>query len=143
MAEPASATAGEALYERALRRLPGASTRSTLFVPPHPPYAARGEGWRLLDVDGHELIDLHANNSSLVHGHAFAPVVHAAAAALADGSAFGLPTAAEVELAERLAERLPWAATGCFASRTATTAAGTPSSRRLPPACLPPPSRTW
>ena len=99
----------EALYERALRVLPGASTRSTLFVPPHPPYVARGEGWRLLDADGHELIDLHANNSSLVHGHAFPPVVWTAGAALADGSAFGLPTAAEVELAERLAGRLEWA----------------------------------
>lgn len=116
MAEPASTAAGEALYERALRRLPGGSTRSTLFVPPHPPYAARGEGWRLLDVDGHELIDLHANNSSLVHGHAFAPVVRAASTALADGSAFGLPTAAEVELAERLAGRLPWAERWRFAS---------------------------
>jgi glutamate-1-semialdehyde 2,1-aminomutase len=104
----AHAQAGEALYERALRVLPGASTRSTLFVPPHPPYAARGEGWRLLDVAGHELIDLHANNSSLVHGHAFPPVVRAAGEALADGSAFGLPTASEVQLAERLAQRLPW-----------------------------------
>ncbi len=105
----------EALYERALRALPGANTRSTLYVPPHPPYAAHGEGWRLLDADGHELIDLHANNSSLVHGHAFAPVVRAAGEALADGTAFGLPTASEVQLAERLAQRLGWAERWRFA----------------------------
>jgi len=105
----------EALYERALRVLPGANTRSTLFVPPHPPYAARGEGWRLHDVAGHELVDLHANNSSLVHGHAFAPVARAAAEALADGSAFGLPTASEAQLAECLALRLPWAERWRFA----------------------------
>ena len=111
----ADAQAGEALYERALRTLPGASTRSTLFVPPHPPYATRGEGWRLLDVDGHELIDLHANNSSLVHGHAFAPVVQAAGEALAEGTAFGLPTASEVQLAECLARRLEWAERWRFA----------------------------
>ena len=36
-------------------------------------------------------------------------------AALEEGSAFGLPTAAEVELAERLAERLPWAERWRFA----------------------------
>ncbi len=106
----------DALYERALRRLPGGSTRSTLFVPPHPPYAARGEGWRLHDVDERELIDLHANNSSLVHGHAFPPVVRAAAAALTEGAAFGLPTSSEVQLAECLAQRLPWAERWRFAS---------------------------
>ncbi len=107
---------GEALYERALRHLAGGkSPRSTVFVPPHPPYALRGEGWRLFDVDGAELIDLQANYASLVHGHAFAPAVRAAAQALADGSAFGLPTAAEVELAEHLAARLGWAERWRFA----------------------------
>jgi glutamate-1-semialdehyde 2,1-aminomutase len=80
-----------------------------LFVEPHPPYAQRGEGWRLVDVDGHELIDLHGDYSALVHGHAYAPVVEAAAEALAEGSAFGLPTASEVELADELAGRVPWA----------------------------------
>jgi glutamate-1-semialdehyde 2,1-aminomutase len=100
---------GEQLYERARRRFPGGSSRTTLFVEPHPPYARRGEGWRLIDVDDHELIDLHGDYSALVHGHAFAPVVEAAGRALEEGSAFGLPTAAEVELAEELAERVPWA----------------------------------
>jgi glutamate-1-semialdehyde 2,1-aminomutase len=106
----------DALYERALRRLPGGNSRTTVFVPPHPPYAARGAGWRLWDVDGHELVDLQCNYSSLVHGHAFPPVVRAAADALARGSAFGLPSAAEVQLAECLAERLPGAERWRFAS---------------------------
>ncbi|HEY3830065.1 MAG TPA: aminotransferase class III-fold pyridoxal phosphate-dependent enzyme [Solirubrobacteraceae bacterium] len=106
---------GDALYERALRHLPGGNSRTTVFVPPHPPYALRGEGWRVWDVDGRELIDLQCNYASLVHGHAFPPAVRAATAALAEGSAFGLPTAAEVELAERLSERLPWAPSWRFA----------------------------
>jgi glutamate-1-semialdehyde 2,1-aminomutase len=106
---------GDALYERALRRLPGGNSRSTVFVAPHPPYALRGEGWRLRDVDGHELIDLQGNYASLVHGHAFPPAVRAAQEALAAGPAFGLPTAAEVELAERLTVRLPWAERWRFA----------------------------
>lgn len=99
---------GQALYERALRRLPGGNSRTTVFIPPHPPYALRGKGWRVWDVDGHELLDLQCNYASLVHGHAFAPAVQAAERALAEGSAFGLPTGAEVELAERLGERLRW-----------------------------------
>jgi glutamate-1-semialdehyde 2,1-aminomutase len=86
-----------------------------VFVPPHPPYAVRGEGWRVYDADGHELIDLQCNYTSLVHGRCEAVAVRAAAEALGEGSAFGLPTAAEVELAELLAERLPWASRWRFA----------------------------
>jgi glutamate-1-semialdehyde 2,1-aminomutase len=112
---PPRTAVGDALYERARRRLSGGSSRSTLYVAPHPPYADHGEGWRLWDVDGHELIDLHGNYASLVHGHAFAPVVAAAREALAAGSAFGLPTASEIELAEHLAGRLPWAQQWRFA----------------------------
>jgi glutamate-1-semialdehyde 2,1-aminomutase len=103
------AASSEDLYERARELFPGGSSRTTLFVAPHPPYARRGEGWRLIDVDGRELIDLHGDFSALVHGHAFAPVVSAAATALGEGSAFGLPSAAEVELAELLLERVGWA----------------------------------
>ncbi|HEY8304924.1 MAG TPA: hypothetical protein VIG42_10110, partial [Solirubrobacteraceae bacterium] len=33
------ASTGERLYERAKRRFPGGSSRTTLFVEPHPPYA--------------------------------------------------------------------------------------------------------
>ena len=51
-------------------------------------------------------IDLHGDYSALVHGNAFAPVTLAARAALERGSAFGLPTAAEVDLAECLAARI-------------------------------------
>jgi glutamate-1-semialdehyde 2,1-aminomutase len=85
-------------------------------VAPHPPYALEGEGWRVRDVDGHELIDLHGDYSALVHGNAFAPAVAAARAALERGSAFGLPTAAEVELADCLANRVPWAERWRFTS---------------------------
>lgn len=101
--------AGEELYERARRRFPGGSSRTTLWVAPHPPYAFQGEGWRVRDVDGHDLVDLHGDYSALVHGNAFAPVTNAARMALERGSAFGLPTAAEVDLAECLATRMGWA----------------------------------
>ncbi len=104
------------LYERALRSLPGGNARSTLFVAPHPPYAARGEGYEVVDVDGHRAIDLQNNYTALVHGHAFAPVAQAAMAALAQGSAFGLPTLSEIELAECLAERVGWAERWRFAN---------------------------
>jgi glutamate-1-semialdehyde 2,1-aminomutase len=112
----AEAPKGQTLYERALRSLPGGNSRSTLFVAPHPPYAARGDGCEIVDVDGHRVIDLQNNYTALIHGHAFGPVVQAAAAALAEGSAFGLPTSSEIELAECLAGRVGWAEQWRFAN---------------------------
>jgi glutamate-1-semialdehyde 2,1-aminomutase len=109
-------TEARILYERALRSLPGGNSRSTLFVAPHPPYAAVGEGYEIVDVDGHRVIDLQNNYTALVHGHAFEPVVRAATAAIGEGSAFGLPTLSEIELAECLAERVGWAERWRFAS---------------------------
>ncbi|MDQ3866835.1 MAG: aminotransferase class III-fold pyridoxal phosphate-dependent enzyme, partial [Actinomycetota bacterium] len=86
--------------------MPGGNTRTTLFIPPHPPYASRGAGFEVTDVDGHRLIDLHANYTSLVHGHAHPAVVAAAVDAVSDGTCFGLPTEPEIELAETLCERV-------------------------------------
>jgi glutamate-1-semialdehyde 2,1-aminomutase len=103
------ATNSQVLYERAIARFPGGASRTTLASGAPVRYAARGQGWRILDVDGRELIDLHGDYSALVHGNAFPPVVAAARAALEHGSAFGMPTAAEVELADRLAGRFGWA----------------------------------
>lgn len=97
------------LYERAVRRFPGGASRTTLAGGWPPRYAAHGEGWRIVDADGHELIDLHGDYSALVHGNAYGPVVAAARSALERGSAFGMPTAAEVDLADALAERIGWA----------------------------------
>jgi glutamate-1-semialdehyde 2,1-aminomutase len=95
-----------ALFDRARTVLPGGNTRTTLFIPPHPPYAARGEGYELIDMEGHRLIDLHANYTALVHGHAHPSLVEAATEAVRDGSAFGLPTEAEIQLAETLRDRV-------------------------------------
>ena len=94
------------LFERARRALPGGNTRTTLFLPPYPPYAAHGAGYELVDADGHRLIDLHANYTSLVHGHAHPEIVEAAIEAVGGGTAFGLPTASEIELAEELCGRV-------------------------------------
>lgn len=97
------------LYERASERFPGGASRTTLAGGAPVRYAARGQGWRIIDVDGRELIDLHGDYSALVHGNASPPVVAAARTALEHGSAFGMPTAAEVQLADCLAGRVGWA----------------------------------
>ena len=100
-------TSSSSWYELALGRLPGGSTRATIFTPPVPPYAVRGEGFVVVDADGREVIDLQGNQTALVHGHAHPEIVAAITDAAALGTSVGMPTPAEVELAERLVERIP------------------------------------
>ncbi len=97
----------DALYDRAVQRLPGGNTRSLLFVEPHPPYAASGAGCRITDVDGHVVIDLVNNYTSLLHGHAHPKILAAANEVMELGTAFSLPTEHEIRLAELLGERIP------------------------------------
>jgi glutamate-1-semialdehyde 2,1-aminomutase len=95
-----------ALYEAAVQRLPGGNTRSTVYVPPSPPYALRGEGHTITDADGHQVIDLQGNMTALVHGHAHPAIVAELRAAVADGLCFGMPTWSEVALAGELVRRI-------------------------------------
>ena len=95
------------MYDRAVASLPGGNTRTTVFMKPYPIYAARGEGCRVWDLDGNVFIDCINNFTSLIHGHAHPALIEAATRQLALGSAFGLPTESEVDLAELLVSRLP------------------------------------
>ncbi|PSS59997.1 aspartate aminotransferase family protein [Ensifer sp. NM-2] len=70
-------------------------------------YAKRGEGAFLVDVDGNRFLDLNNNFTTLIHGHAYPPVVAAVSKLLMDGSCFANPTEHEIELAALLVERIP------------------------------------
>ncbi|WP_342723820.1 aspartate aminotransferase family protein [Bradyrhizobium sp. B097] len=61
----------------------------------------------MFDVDGRRFLDLNCNFTTLIHGHAFAPVVEALTHQLQRGSCFANPTESEIELAELLCERIP------------------------------------
>jgi glutamate-1-semialdehyde 2,1-aminomutase len=95
------------LHDRALASLPGGNTRTTVFMKPYPIYAERGGGCRVWDVDGNEFIDCINNFTSLIHGHAHPALIEAATRQFSLGSAFGMPTESEIDLAELLASRLP------------------------------------
>ena len=96
-----------AAFERARRVIPGGSMRQATYFPPHPPYAASGEGCRVTDLEGRTVLDCANNFFSLIHGHAFPPVLAALTDAMARGTAFGLPTPLETELAEMIRSRAP------------------------------------
>ncbi|KXF79429.1 glutamate-1-semialdehyde 2,1-aminomutase [Paramesorhizobium deserti] len=95
------------LFSRAQHIFPGGVTRTTVEKDPVPIYVAAGEGCRVVDVDGNRLLDLNNNFTTLIHGHAFAPVAEAVAKALRTGTCFANPTEHEIALAELLIGRIP------------------------------------
>jgi glutamate-1-semialdehyde 2,1-aminomutase len=95
------------LFERALRVLPGGSTRQTVFRNPYTVYAQFGRGPWVTDEDGIERLDFINNYTSLIHGHAHPVVVDAVIKQVRLGSSFALPTREEITLAEVICERLP------------------------------------
>lgn len=98
-------TSADKLFARAVDVMPGGNTRSTLFVEPHPPYAVAGEGAFVVDSAGHRTIDCNNNYTALIHGHADPEILAAVSDAAAKGTAFGLPTSYEVDMAELLSAR--------------------------------------
>ncbi len=96
-----------ALHERAKAVMPGGNTRITVFMKPHPYYAAYGQGCRLTDVEGVERLDFTNNYNSLIHGHAHPAITAAVRDQIERGTAFPMATEAEIRLAELLCDRVP------------------------------------
>ncbi|MDT4937339.1 MAG: glutamate-semialdehyde -aminomutase [Pseudonocardiales bacterium] len=93
------------LARRARAVMPSGNTRTTVFVPPAPPFAELGDGPWLVDQRRHRVIDCNNNYTALIHGHCHRGVHAAIKAVLGTGTAFGLPTESEVALAEHLTAR--------------------------------------
>lgn len=101
------ASRAAALYERALRVLPGGVSRNAALHDPHPLYVEHAEGCRLTDVEGVSRIDFANNMASLIHGHADPDVVRTVTEQLRRGTAFSVATEVEVRCAEHLRSRNP------------------------------------
>lgn len=96
-----------ALMERAARVLPGGSTRTVGWFDPYPVVFERGVGPYLYDADGRDYIDLFYNGLSLIHGHAFAPLVETMDRVAKLGTAWPGASQAQIEFAEILSARIP------------------------------------
>jgi glutamate-1-semialdehyde 2,1-aminomutase len=98
-----------AIYARAVGLLPGGVNSPVRAMRAigrdHPIFVARGEGFELIDVDGHRYIDWVCSWGPLILGHARSNVVLAVRAAAARGTSFGAPTEAEVALAAEVTDR--------------------------------------
>ncbi|MDR6958312.1 glutamate-1-semialdehyde 2,1-aminomutase [Pseudomonas brassicacearum] len=87
--------------------LPGGYGRSTYYLGAPTPYAVRGEGYKVWDDRGRELIDANNNFTTLIHGNAHPALVEAASRVIKNGSCWGIPNKQEWEHAELLLARLP------------------------------------
>jgi glutamate-1-semialdehyde 2,1-aminomutase len=95
------------LHERAVRAMPGGTTRTTTFFEPYPLYIERGQGCRVWDADGTERIDMLGNYTAMILGHAHPKVVEAIREQASRGTGFAAANPLELELASLLCERVP------------------------------------
>ncbi len=81
-------------------------TRGWGYHRPYPIVGARGEGPYLIDLDGNRYVDLANNGLSLIHGHAFPPVVEALRAAVQRGSGWLVASEDQIAFARMLCARI-------------------------------------
>jgi glutamate-1-semialdehyde 2,1-aminomutase len=96
----------EQAMERARRYMVRGITRGWGYHRPYPIVGARGEGPYLFDLDGNRYVDLANNGLSLIHGHAFPPVVKALKAAVERGSGWLVASEDQIDFAQLLCERI-------------------------------------
>ena len=98
------------LFERAKRTIPGgvnSPVRAFGAVGGIPRFAVRGDGAYLEDADDIRYVDLCQSWGALLFGHGRKEIVDAAIEAAGRGTTFGVPTEAEVQLAERIVSMVP------------------------------------
>ena len=99
----------EVIYARAAGLLPGGVNSPVRAMKSigrdHPIFIERGEGFELIDVDGHRYVDWVCSWGPLILGHAHPAVIDAVGEAAEKGTSFGAPTEAEVELAAEVCDR--------------------------------------
>jgi glutamate-1-semialdehyde 2,1-aminomutase len=99
-------------WERALRVMPGgvsSPVRAFKAVGGAPPVIASASGAEIRDTTGKSYVDLVGSWGPLILGHAHPDVVEAVARAARDGLSFGATCAREIELAEHVLARYPFA----------------------------------
>jgi glutamate-1-semialdehyde 2,1-aminomutase len=100
---PASAAIGT----RAEAVMPAGDTRAAGYHAPYPLTISHGSGAKVWDIDGNEYWDTIGNYTSLIHGHAYPPIVEAATKAIQGGTAWPARNTDQIALAELICERVP------------------------------------
>lgn len=98
---------GARMHAEASEVMPGGNTRTVLYHPPFPLRIARGAAQRVVDVDGHEYVDLLGEYTAGLYGHSQQPILDAVRAALDDGISLAGHNVYESQLARVLVDRFP------------------------------------
>jgi glutamate-1-semialdehyde 2,1-aminomutase len=135
-----SRTRSQALQQRAERFFPGgvnSPVRAFRAVGGAPPFVERALGAWLTDADGNRYIDYFGSWGPMILGHAFPPVVEAIERAARNSASFGASTAAEADLAERIAacypaiEKMRFVSSGTEATMSAIRLARAATGRKI------------
>ncbi len=100
----------QALFEKAQRLIPGgvnSPVRAFRSVGGTPFFTQRADGPFLFTADGTRLIDFVCTWGPAIHGHNHPEIRAALQRALDNGTSFGTPAPAEVEMAERITRTVP------------------------------------
>ncbi len=99
-----------ALFRAAYNVLPGgvnSPVRAFQAVGGTPVFVKEAKGAYFIDEDGNRFVDFIASWGPLLFGHAFEPVLEAVIERTRKGTSFGMPTALETELAEKVISMVP------------------------------------
>ena len=97
----------KARYERALKTMPGANTRTVLHYDPFPVTVVKGEGAYVTDLDGHQYVDMLGEYTAGLYGHSQPAIIAALTEVLQSGLVLGGPNEYEAKLAELMCARFP------------------------------------
>jgi glutamate-1-semialdehyde 2,1-aminomutase len=94
-----------AFLEQARRVLPGGVSSNWQSAPPQAVWVSHGRGSKIVDVDGHEYVDLHAGFGVMLVGHAHPAIVRAVQERVTLGTHFAQPVPDSLVVAEELQRR--------------------------------------
>ncbi|KAL3445039.1 pyridoxal phosphate-dependent transferase [Aspergillus insuetus] len=93
-------------HEAAAQHLPGGNTRSVLHATPFPLCMASGRGNRVVDLDGHEYLDLVGEMTAGVYGHSHPVIAETIVSTVNNiGMNLGATTFAEARFAKAVCDR--------------------------------------
>ena len=103
----ARTTASAKEFARAKKFMPGGTSRQAGYWAPYPLTIGYGVGVNLWDIDGHQYLDLINNYTSMVHGHAYPPIVDVVSQSIRHGTGWSAGNETQSRLAARLVDRVP------------------------------------
>lgn len=93
------------VHQQAAEAMPGGNTRTVLHFAPFPLRFVKGQGSRLLDVDGHEYLDFLGEYTAGIYGHSHPVILAAVREALETGLNLGGHNLNEALFAKAVCER--------------------------------------